>query len=108
MSSPERPVVLSPEAEDDFATILSHSRQTWGAAQADVYEAAIDGVLESIGRFPELGRRREDAFPGARSQRVKQHVIFYRLEETAIRVVRILRVRNGRHARVRRVAGQGH
>jgi toxin ParE1/3/4 len=93
MSSPERGVILSPEAEDDFATILAHSRQTWGAAQADLYEATIDGALASIGRLPELGRSREDAFPGARSHRVRQHVIFYRVEEMAIRVVRILHVR---------------
>ena len=31
--------------------------------------------------------------PGARSHRVQQHVNFYRVEETAIRVMRILHVR---------------
>jgi plasmid stabilization system protein ParE len=48
--------------------------------------------MQSLREFPELGRARDDLFPGCRIHRIQQHYILYRIDETAIRVVRILHV----------------
>ena len=64
MSSPERRVVLCPEAEDDFAVILAHSRQMWGADQADADEAAIDGASRASAAFQSLAGAEKMPSPG--------------------------------------------
>ena len=59
----------------------------------DAYHAAIDRALHELLDFPAMGRSRDDLGPGFRSRRVEQHVIYYRVEDDAILIARILHVR---------------
>lgn len=90
MSSRELPVILTPEARDDFESISLGGLLEWGLEQARSYEASINHALQQLGRFPELGRTREEFFPGGRSLPVGQHVIFYRIDTAAVVVIRLL------------------
>ena len=92
-------VILSPQAEDDFADILQYTIETWGEAQAYVYRALIDKALLTIQRHPQIGHSRPEIsvehliFPAG------QHLIIYRASDAAVYVSRILHERMdiGRH-----------
>jgi toxin ParE1/3/4 len=90
MSSRRLPVVLSPDANLDFADILLYGLETWGDQQTAAYEAETDRALERLGTYPELGRQRDDLGAGYRTYRVRQHVVIYRVEDAAIIVLRIV------------------
>jgi toxin ParE1/3/4 len=90
MSVPKLPVVLSDQARDDQLNILVYSLNQWGEHQHDVYEAALDQALETLGAYPLIGRARDDLVPGYRSFPVERHVIYYYVTEAAVMVVRIL------------------
>lgn len=90
MSSRRLPVVLSPEARDNFEDIVRYTRRTWGDGQAARYAEALNNALDNLGRFPLMGRARDDVFPGCRIQPVEQHVILYETDDIEVRVARIL------------------
>ena len=84
-----RRVRRSPEAEEDVGDILQRSLERWESDQQNAYADALDAALDQIAKFPEIGRSRDDVFPGCRVDRVKQHLIFYRTEQQANRVARV-------------------
>jgi toxin ParE1/3/4 len=94
-------IVLSREADQDLKDILQYTLATWGAAQMDVYAAAIDKGLKLLVDNPRLGRARNDLFPGCRSFQVEQHTIFYRVDALVLRIGRILhqRMNTKRHVK---------
>jgi len=48
MSLPDVPVILSPQAEEDFADILQYTLEKWGEAQFHAYRAVLDKALLTI------------------------------------------------------------
>jgi toxin ParE1/3/4 len=91
MSARKTAIRLTREAADDLTNISMYSWQTCGEEQATIYEAAIARTLASLRQYPQLGRTRDNMFPGCRSVQVQQHVIYYHQSgETEIEVVRIL------------------
>lgn len=93
MSSHNREVILSAEAQDDLEDIQLHGLRTWGQAQTNAYEVELDRALEHLARFPHLGRARDEVFPGCRSLVVRQHVVFYSVAAASVTVVRIVHAR---------------
>ncbi len=57
---------------------------------ADQFIENIYSCCISISENPEIGRRRDNLFPGLRSFPFKRYIIFYRKEENIIEIVRIL------------------
>jgi plasmid stabilization system protein ParE len=99
MSSHSLPVLLTTEAQDDFEDIRLYTRQKWGERQEAIYGAALLQALTSIGDNPGLGRRHDESGKEFRSYVVRQHVIYYRVTEGAVTVLRILHGRaNARRA----------
>jgi toxin ParE1/3/4 len=88
MSPPKFHLRLSDRAKLDFRDILSHTMQIWGERQFIEYKGIPDAALKQIERNPDLGRER--LLPGFRSFQAGNHVIFYRIDESSIHVVRIL------------------
>jgi toxin ParE1/3/4 len=95
-----RSVSLAPLAESDLRFILQHSLETWGERQRDEYAEAMRAAFVGIGTFPGIGRSSEDVAPGCRALPVEQHVIYYRVEEHTVRILRILHARMGTKGRV--------
>lgn len=48
-----------------------------------------------LGDHPEMGPRRDHLAPGYRSIRVERHVLYYRIEDNEIEIIRILDERMG-------------
>ena len=60
MSWDEYSIVLSPQAEEDFADILQYTLENWGEKQLYVYRSVIDRALQTILQNPEVGHQRSD------------------------------------------------
>jgi toxin ParE1/3/4 len=81
--------LLSQQAKDDLVEI-------WLYIAADSPSAAdkfIEYVHEQCGRLcssPEIGRRRDELIAGIRSLPVKRYLVFYRVTNDTIEIVRIL------------------
>jgi toxin ParE1/3/4 len=90
MSAPKKGVVLSPQAEADVNDILLHTWQQWGDEQRDRYEATLDRAITALGDFPEMGISVGRLFPGCRARHIERHILYYRILDDVIEVVRIL------------------
>lgn len=64
--------------------------QTWGERQLIEYRDAVNIALKRIEENPDVGVSRERLLPSFRSLQAGSYVIFYRVDETSIRVARIL------------------
>lgn len=82
--------VLSPRARRDLDDIWAYSAQEWGVDRAERYLRRIAEAVDLIAETPELGRKCDYIREGYRKHPVGSHVLFYRLIEDGVDVVRIL------------------
>ncbi len=80
---------ISPEAREDLDEIwlyIAHDSPD----TADKYIHAIVSRFPTLASMPLMGRERPELSPGLRSFVVGHHVIFYRLFDSGVEVVRVL------------------
>jgi toxin ParE1/3/4 len=80
-------------ARADLRIIRRHSLKNWGQRQATEYMDSILGAAESLGNFPERGSISNPDNPTVRRVITARHVIYYRVLETEIEILRILHER---------------
>ena len=90
MSARRLRLILKPQARNDVHSALLYTREQWGAEQRARYKALLYRSMQDLIGYPELGRARDELYPGCRSHPVGQHIIYYHVTEAAIVVVRIL------------------
>lgn len=93
MSSPKPSLVLSPAAKDDIENVLRYTAETWGQPQMLVYRAKIENALRTIAEQPAIGHTLPELADIYRVYLVGSHVIVYRPQDQALRVVRVLHQR---------------
>lgn len=93
MSSPDVQLILSPQAEQDFADILQYTLETWGNAQTYAYRAILDKALLAIQQYPQIGQCRPELSTAHRIFPAGQHLIIYRVRDSTVQVSRILHER---------------
>ena len=93
MSTANLSLVLSPQAEDDFADILQYTFESWGEAQFYAYRTVINEALLMLQTHPHIGRLRPELSAQHRLFPAGQHLIVYRISEKAVLVSRILHSR---------------
>jgi len=86
-------IVKRPRARQDLKDIWRYSFEEWGEAQADKYLREIDTGIARLRTNPKIGKPRDDLRPGYRSLRVNEHMVYYVLTPSTIRVVRVLHAR---------------
>jgi toxin ParE1/3/4 len=86
-------IVKRPRAREDLKGIWRYSLKEWGAAQADKYLAELDAGIAQLRENPRLGKPRDDLRPGYRSLQVNEHMLYYVLTPSTIRIVRVLHAR---------------
>lgn len=93
------PIRFSREARRDLEQIWRYSFETWGEERADLYVTEIDGVLRMISENTGIARSAAHIRLGLWRYPVGSHIIYFRVAEASIRVVRILHARMdvGRH-----------
>ena len=77
---------VTPEAESDLVDIWLYTCNEWGADQADKY---LDQLERGI-NHPELGVDYSHVFPGYRQLHQEHHLVFYRLQDSSVLIVRVL------------------
>jgi toxin ParE1/3/4 len=82
--------VLSPRAQADLDEIWDYTAERWNEDQADRYIRDIRGAIEAVARDPRQGRACDHIRPGYRRYPAGSHMLFFRLIDEGIDVVRIL------------------
>lgn len=93
MSNRKLTIELSGLAAQDLEDILQYTLETWGMAQMDAYAALLQHGLQLLQDNANLGKQRDDWFPGCRCYRIEHHLALYEVAEDAIRVARLLHKR---------------
>jgi toxin ParE1/3/4 len=84
------PLFISPAARGDLAEIGRFGKHAWGKTRSVAYLQRIKEQFWSLTRFPLVGIERSDLSPGMRSLPVASHVVFYRLTDDGVAIVRVL------------------
>ena len=84
---------FTPQARQDISDVLLYTRQMWGSDQRDIYKNKIDARLDYLRLYPEGGPPRADLYPTCRMLEVDRHILYYRLRENSVRIVRVLHER---------------
>lgn len=90
--APER-IVWAPRAERDLIDIWHYLRDHGSEPVADAAVKGIYAAVERIRAQPLIGRPRNDVVQGLRSLLVAPHVVFYRVNDATVGIVRVLHER---------------
>ena len=85
-----RRVVWSSEADSDLMDIWAYYARVASPEIADNLLREIDRVGQGIRENPLLSRQRDELLPGLRSVIVRPHVIFFRIRNGVVEVIRVL------------------
>jgi toxin ParE1/3/4 len=58
--------------------------------RADRFLTGMTAVLKRIAQFPQIGRKRDELYPGTRSLSYETYLIFYRLLADEVEVLRVV------------------
>jgi toxin ParE1/3/4 len=83
-------LVLRPRAQRDIEQIWEYTAATWGVEQAEITIRQIQHSVQTLAADPRRGRACDHIRAGYRKYPVGSHVVFYRIGDTGIEVVRIL------------------
>ncbi len=84
------PFVITKKAVADLEGIWVYTLETWSAEQADRYYNLIFDEINYICKHKNAGKSMEHVRKGYRASKVKSHIIFYRVINDTIEVIRIL------------------
>ena len=82
--------VLSQEAENDIEEIFEFGEYKFGKAQALSYLIQMEEHFVLLAENPSIGKKRNEIKEGLFSLPYVSHVIFYRILENQVRIVRVL------------------
>jgi len=83
---PKHEPSLSHYASSPLRCFAAQSRLT----SAEHFLSGIDLTLQQIAQFPQISRKRDELYPGSRSLPYEQYLIFYRLLNDDIEVLRVV------------------
>jgi toxin ParE1/3/4 len=86
-------VVFKEQAIFDLEDIWLYTLHTWSLRQADRYHSLILKEIEFLATDPKSGKDQRHIRAGYRSSKIKSHIIFYRISENELVVIRILHER---------------
>ena len=84
---------LSPAAERDLEAIWIYSAQQWSTEQANRYTDMLTNAFAELAQSPKMAPACDHIRPGYRRQSVERHMIYFRITNYGIAVIRILHER---------------
>jgi toxin ParE1/3/4 len=81
---------LKPAAEQDIRDIYEFGRVTFGEKKAELYFQDLFEAFEHVSENPRVNRERLEVAPPARIHVFHAHLIFYRIDDASVSIVRIL------------------
>lgn len=91
---------LSARAAEDIEAIWLHTYKYWSSEQADRYVQVIVEELKFLCSHPFSGKDISDVREGYRSSKVKSHLIFYKVNNGVIEIIRVLHQRMDTERRI--------
>ena len=88
-----RTYVISKKAVPDLEELWLYTVEKWSAGQADRYYNLIFDEINYICKNSDAGKSMEHVRKGYRASKVKSHLIFYKISNDTIEIVRILHER---------------
>ena len=88
-----RTYVISKKAVSDLEQIWLYTVERWSIKQADRYYNLIFDEINYICKNSDSGKSMEHVRKGYRASKVKSHLIFYKISNDIIEIVRILHER---------------
>lgn len=85
--------VITKKAVSDLEEIWLYTVEKWSIDQADRYYKLIFDEIHFICKNLNAGKSMEHVRKGYRASKVKSHLIYYRIENDIIEVIRILHER---------------
>ncbi|PNU20231.1 type II toxin-antitoxin system RelE/ParE family toxin [Geothermobacter hydrogeniphilus] len=85
-----KPVILSPRAKSDLSDIWDYTLAEWGIDQAEKYVRELWAAMQAQAGDSPTATDISDVRKGYRKVRSGSHVIFFKLTDHGIDVVRIL------------------
>ena len=83
-------LTVRPQARRDLREIWSYTRRRWSREQADRYIARLRAAISELRNHPDLGRPSNEVRPGLLRRLAERHVIYFRVTDERLLVVRIL------------------
>lgn len=84
---------LKPRAQSDLDAIWNYTANRWGLEQAETYTRQLWSRIQAVAANPSLGRECDEVRAGYRQYPSGSHILFYRLTDDGVEVVRILHER---------------
>lgn len=84
------PFIISEKAVSDLEEIWLYTVKKWSVDQADRYYNLIFDEIDYICRNINTGKSMEHVRKGYRASKVKSHLIFFRVLNDTVEIVRIL------------------
>lgn len=81
---------LTNKAYTDLKNIAKYTPSTWGIEQRKEYLARLDQAFHMIAENSGIGRNCDNIRKGYYSYPAGRHLVFYRIEDKAVTIVRIL------------------
>jgi toxin ParE1/3/4 len=85
--------VITKKAVSDLEEIWLYTVEKWSIDQADRYYNLIFDEIQFICKNVNAGKSMEHVRKGYRASKVKSHLIFYRIQNNIVEVIRILHER---------------
>lgn len=87
------PYIISKKAIADLDEIWYYTVEKWSAEQANRYYVLIFQEIDYICKRPLSGKSLNDIRKGYRVSKVKSHLVFYKVVNETIEIIRILHQR---------------
>jgi toxin ParE1/3/4 len=81
---------LTREADRDLDGIWEYTYKQWGKTQANKYLNKLEERFFMLAENPYLGKRRYELAGSPMSFHCEKHVIFYRIADEGIEIIRVL------------------
>ncbi|HYP61532.1 MAG TPA: type II toxin-antitoxin system RelE/ParE family toxin [Thermomicrobiales bacterium] len=88
-----RTLSLTTPARRDLHSIRRYSMKSWGRDQTEAYVSLLLSTAELLCDFPERGRLVSSDSTNVHRVMIERHVIYYRVFESEIEIIRILHER---------------
>jgi toxin ParE1/3/4 len=82
--------VLTPRAKADLDENWDYTEENWGSEQAERYIRLIGAAIQTVAASPKLAKACHHIREGYRKYPAGSHIIFFRVVDGGIDVVRIL------------------
>ncbi|KGJ97176.1 type II toxin-antitoxin system RelE/ParE family toxin [Thalassotalea sp. ND16A] len=83
-------LLISPQAQEDLILIYAYSQLNFKKSIADNYLDLIHQRILKLSQSPKIGSTKNHILPGLRAVNAERHLIYYRISQNNIEIIRIL------------------